>query len=327
MRNRLPTYGRFSRPSRDLRASSGISGKKARARGLDPSFAARRRLAILEAADAEGGGVRGRGKPLLRMRCLLFPGRGGKGLETNLEPTSSTPWTPGRVALQSSARRLGRSSESSAGVWGGKSSLLQASWLLLTPVALPEGAGWPLVALSSALGLALLRPQGQCLGPPPSHSFSDPPPPKPAGKSAPSTPAAPSGKPGGPDQARMAITATVCRVPPTWSARSARRCPGQRPPGAAAGGGRSAPVPPGRLSGRGGGAAPARGAAVPRERVAASAPRGLGPRRPICHRRPSSSEACSRTQAFFFLVVLGPKDAAVFLPSTFSFVPLKNYKR
>ena len=67
-------------------------------------------------------------------------------METNLEPTSGTPWTPGRVALHSSARRLRRSSESSAGVWVGKSSLLQASWLL-TPVALTEGAGWPLVAL------------------------------------------------------------------------------------------------------------------------------------------------------------------------------------
>lgn len=77
VRNRLPTYGRFSRHSRDPRASSGISGKKPGARGLDPCIAERRRLSILEAADAEGGGVRVRGKPLLRLRFVFFPGRGG----------------------------------------------------------------------------------------------------------------------------------------------------------------------------------------------------------------------------------------------------------
>ena len=149
------------------------------------------------------------------------------------------------AALHSSARRLRGPSESSAGVWGGKSSLLQASWLLLTPVALTEGAGWPLVALRWALGLALLRLQGPSLGAPGVVPF--PSALRLARNSAPSNPAAPSVKPGGPDQARVAITATVCRVPPTWAARSARRCPGERPPGAAAGGGRSAPRTPGPL--------------------------------------------------------------------------------
>lgn len=82
--------------------------------------------------------MRVRRKPLLRLRCLLLPGRGGKRLETNLEPTSSTPWTPGGVALHSSARRLGRSSASSAGVWGGKSSV---TGVLASHPCCPPGGG------------------------------------------------------------------------------------------------------------------------------------------------------------------------------------------
>lgn len=78
--------------------------------------------------------------PSLRLRCLLSLGRGGRGA-TNLEPTSRTPWIPGRgrSSLLNAASR--QASQSSAGVWGGKSPLEQASWPLLTPAALGEGAG------------------------------------------------------------------------------------------------------------------------------------------------------------------------------------------
>lgn len=57
VRNRLPTYSQFPQHSRDPRASSGISGKKPWARGLDPLH--RRAQAP---CDTGGRGRRRRGR-------------------------------------------------------------------------------------------------------------------------------------------------------------------------------------------------------------------------------------------------------------------------
>lgn len=229
--------------------------------------------------------MRVRGKPLLRLRSVL-PGSRRIGLETNLEPTSSTPWTPGGGRPPTPPRGVSVGHPGAPQkVWGGKVPSCRRLSYSSLPVASRRGRGgrwsrcagrwvWPSCA-------SRVEPWG------PRKVVPFPSALRLARNSAPSNPAAPSVKPGGPDQARVAITATVCGSHPLGPPGVLGAARG-RPSGAAAGGGES-PRTPGRLSSRGWGAAPPEGAAAPRKRVAASARRRLGPRRPICHHRPSSN--------------------------------------
>lgn len=132
--------------------------------------------------------------------------------------------------------------ESAAGAWGGKSLWGPASRLLLSPAALPEGAGcrWTRCPQGLGLGLGLaLFLRGPSLGR--TGSFSDPP--ERAGESRPSS----LGSPRSSVEGRIGLEGNLGGSWPALPPRvawSARLCGGSAPGRCRSGGGAARPQGP-----------------------------------------------------------------------------------